>query len=226
MKRIVIILGLLLPISLSAQVDRPWHNWTVNPSSFDFNMNLVVQVQQNGVLNPDLEIGAFNGMECRGIAVPHYENTLHDYLWYLTVYGTNNEIIDFYVRLKEEELEAKTDYYVLFQPNGIVGDPLHPQVINFVMEPTACPAYEIRREVRVNPMPVGKGQIVDVSFPYNDQELRGAVAEVYTLSGSMIQAKKLACVPVALDPLKMAGTYLLKITLGSGEVLMEKIIVI
>ena len=218
---IVIMMGLLLPLSLLAQ-----HEWTVSSTAYDFNMTLVVEVQENGTVNPDLEIGAFCDMDCRGIAQPQYEAALGRYLWYLTVFGVSNDLIEFFIREEGIELEAKTEYNLLFQPNGIVGNPIEPQIIDFiVLNPTGCVTHEQPREIRICPMPVGRNQAMEVSLPSAEEELAGMLVEVYTLTGSLVQVKKPVCVPFALDPIKRAGTYLLKITMGTGEVLTEKIVV-
>lgn len=214
-------MGLLLPLSLLAQ-----HDWTVNSTAYDYNMTMVVEVQQNGTVNPDLEIGAFCGMDCRGIAQPQYETALGRHLWYLTVFGTSNDFIEFFIREKDIELEAKTEYNLMFQPNGIVGNPIEPQVIDFiVLNPTGCVAYERVRELRISPMPVGRNQVMEVSFPCAEEEPAEMLVEVYTLTGSLVQAKKPMGVPMTLDPIRNSGTYLLKITMGTGEVLTQKIVV-
>ena len=148
------------------------------------------------------------------------------YLWYLTVFGANNDLINFYVREHEIEMVAKTDYYLSFQPNGIIGNPIEPQIINFIVEePNGCLAYEQTRELRISPMPVGSNRVIEVNLQCAEEELSGMVVEVYTLTGSLLQTQKPMCMPMALDPIKRTGTYLLKITLGTGEVLTEKILV-
>lgn len=138
MKRFLMILmvGLLFSTSLFAQQYRPGHDWTVHSSAYDFNMTLVVQVQQNGVLDPNLEIGAFCGEECRGTASAHYESVLNKYLWYFVIHGNNGDNLSFYVREGGVEMDLETDYSLVFSPNAIIGNPATPPVINFTSQMT------------------------------------------------------------------------------------------
>lgn len=134
MKRFLIILvaGLLLPASLFAQHTRSGHDWTVHSSSYSFNMTVIAQVQLNGTVDSELEIGAFCGEECRGTATSQYETSLSRYNWYLTIHGdTEGDPISFFVRKQGVELEAVTAYSTTFSINGIIGNPINPQIINF-----------------------------------------------------------------------------------------------
>ena len=128
--------GVLLSTSLFAQHLRPSHDWTVHSAAFDFNMTLVVQVHENGVLNPNLEIGAFCGAECRGTASAHYESVLDKYLWYFVIHGADGDNLDFYVREGGVETDLQTNYSLVFSANGIIGNPAEPLVINFVSQQT------------------------------------------------------------------------------------------
>ncbi|MCR5645504.1 MAG: T9SS type A sorting domain-containing protein [Bacteroidales bacterium] len=194
---LIILLGWLLPVSLVAQ--NTGHDWTVNSSAYDFNMTLIVQVQQNGELNPAFELGAFCAEECRGTAQAQFEIALDTYLWYLVIHGNYGDVIHFFVRKDGVELEAETLYNLVFTPNEMIGSPLNPEIIDFIFdEPTACVSYE---------------------------EAQDMVAEVYSIDGHWVQTKRLNGFPITLDPIPVAGIYVVKITLGSGKVLTEKIVV-
>lgn len=133
MKRffVIVMAGLFLSFDLYAQHTRPGHDWTVNSTAFDFNMTIVVQVQHDGVVDASLEIGAFCGEECRGTVKAKYETVLDKYVWYLVIHGNAGDPINFYVRQAGVELDAETNYSLVFVANNIIGNPVNPLVINF-----------------------------------------------------------------------------------------------
>lgn len=139
MKRFIVIVmaGLFSSISLYAQHTRPGHDWTVNPSAYDFNMTIVVQVQQDGVVDPSLEIGAFCEEECRGTALAKYESVLNKYVWYVVIQGNSGDPINFYVRQADVELDVETTFSLVFTPNNIIGNTTNPIIVNFTTTSTS-----------------------------------------------------------------------------------------
>lgn len=133
MKRffVIVIAGLFFSLGLYAQHARPGHDWTVNSAAYDFNMTIVVQVQQDGVVDPSLEIGAFCVEECRGTAKSKFESVLNKYVWYFVIHGNAGDPINFYVRQAGVELDAETTFSLVFEPNNIIGNPANPLAINF-----------------------------------------------------------------------------------------------
>lgn len=209
MKRLVlfILMGWLFPVCLLAQHVSPRYDWTVNASAYDFNMTLIVQVQESGVLNPAFELGAFCGSECRGIATAQYENALGTYLWYMVVFGNSGDVIEFYIREDGEELKAETDYHLAFVPNEVIGQPAHPQIIDFVnLEPTGCISFE-------------DGGFFAENKPYS------GVTEVYDINGRLVQTIQLDPLHPTLHPHTPSGIYIVRTTLGTGEVLTKKIVI-
>lgn len=209
MKRLLvfILMGWMFPISLLAQNVRPGHDWTVNASAYDFNMTLIVQVQESGELNPAFELGAFCGQECRGIASAQYENALGTYLWYMVVFGNSGDAIEFYIREDGEELKAETTYHLVFVPNEVIGQPAHPEIIDFViLEPTGCVAYED-------------------GDPLTENEQYDGVVEVYDINGRLVQTVKSDPLLLTLPPHTPSGIYIVKTTLGTGKVLTKKIVI-
>lgn len=209
MKRLILFIlwGWLFPICLFAQNVRPGHDWNVNTSAYDFNMTLIVQVQVSGELNPALELGAFCGPECRGIATAQYENALGTYLWYLVIHGNSGDPIEFFVRVDGEELKAETTYHLAFVPNEVIGQPAHPQIIDFVnLEPTGCISFE-------------DGGFFAENKPYS------GVMEVYDINGRLVQTIQLDPLHPTLHPHTPSGIYIVRTTLGTGEVLTKKIVI-
>ena len=85
--------------------------------------------------------------------------------------------------------------------------------------------YEGVRELLVSPVPAERGDRVTLYFPFTPAEQEGLLVEVFTLSGSLMQSLKPTRYPIELDPLRVSGTYMVKITMGTGEVLTGKIII-
>ena len=85
--------------------------------------------------------------------------------------------------------------------------------------------YEGARELLVSPVPANIGQRVTLFFPFTRAEQQGLKVEVYTLTGSLMQADNPTNFPIELDPFTTAGTYMVKITMGTGEVVTGKIII-
>lgn len=85
--------------------------------------------------------------------------------------------------------------------------------------------YEGQRELLISPLPATRTQRVSLYYPFTQQEQQDVVVEVYTLTGSLVQSCKPTRFPIELDPFTTSGTYMLKITMGTGEVLSGKIIV-
>lgn len=93
-----------------------------------------------------------------------------------------------------------------------------------VWEVTVTP-YEGLRELLISPQPALKTQRVSLYYPFTQAEQRGVVVEIFTVGGSLLQSMKPTRFPIELDPFPTAGTYMVKITLGTGEVLSGKIII-
>lgn len=119
-----------------------------------------------------------------------------------------------------------------FEYQGVVFDKPGTHVLPFqtaaacdsLWEVTVIP-YEGLRELLISPQPATRSQQVSLYFPFTNQEQQGIIVEVYTLSGSLIQAKRPTRFPIELDPFTTAGTYMVKITMGTGEVLTGKLVV-
>ncbi len=93
-----------------------------------------------------------------------------------------------------------------------------------VWEVTVTP-YEGLRELLISPLPASKTQRISLYYPFTQTEQRGVVVEVYTVGGSLLQSKRPTRFPIELDPFPTSGTYMVKITMGTGEVLSGKIII-
>jgi hypothetical protein len=114
----------------------PYPEWTVQPSDYEFSMNISARLYVKGTLSEDDydRIGAFVGRECRGMANLIYDELIDDYLCYLTVYSNqySGETIEFHTwdRTECEEYWA-ADTTLIFQSDSYAGTPSDPLMLNF-----------------------------------------------------------------------------------------------
>ncbi|MBP5764532.1 MAG: laminin G domain-containing protein [Bacteroidales bacterium] len=85
---------ILEPLRIVMKVNGEMPQWSVNPSDYENNMNIVGQIYINGILmgNSDCRLAAFIGDECRGVAAP---KQIRGAAYVpLTVYGTAYQMIN------------------------------------------------------------------------------------------------------------------------------------
>jgi len=79
----------MLPIALKVTGPRP--DWAVNPYDFESSMNVIGQIQIEGVYQEDNEdiLAAFIGTRCVGLANPQFDKTKNSYVLFMDVYGNS-----------------------------------------------------------------------------------------------------------------------------------------
>lgn len=85
--------------------------------------------------------------------------------------------------------------------------------------------YDGVRELLISPVPAERNQRVTLYFPFTADEQHDLLVEVYSLAGNLLQANKPTRYPIELQPFVAAGTYMVRITMGTGEVLTGKFVV-
>lgn len=102
--------------------------WNVNPSNYEFSMNIVGKVLISGdtVDNQNSILGAFLGEECIGVASPIFHN-LNYQLFYITVYSSNvsGNQINFKFKDADDQISDISNY-VLFYNDKIIGTDTDP----------------------------------------------------------------------------------------------------
>lgn len=116
----IIILGMMiLGLGFSAEAQNYYFDKPVD--SFDGNnMTVYGQIKIDGEFaDENIEIGAFCGDEVRGRVLIRKNGSV--YLFFLTVYGNANDVINlrFYDHSVETELNVSGDYYITFSPESI-----------------------------------------------------------------------------------------------------------
>lgn len=131
-------------------------HWTFDSHQYPFNMTMIGAIQIDGVEQQSeyLEIGAFCGEECRGSELLAYYSEVDKYLVFLSVYGTNNDVITFklYDHQYQTELNLDNQQTVTFSANAFMGNPNEPYLFEFSSEITWL-------TVTANVLPEGSGYV-------------------------------------------------------------------
>ena len=111
-------------------------DWNVNPTDFDFSMNIVGRVKIEGKFSEDSydKIAAFSNGEVRGSAYLIYNEAFKEYFAYLTVFSNNvfGETIVFSIwdasqgKIIEAEIDGTSS--TIFKENEVVGSLSNPVI--------------------------------------------------------------------------------------------------
>lgn len=98
-------------------------NWSVNPDDYEFSMNMVIRVSNQGVANnaPNNKVGVFVGNQVRGVAMPTLINGVAYY--FITIYSNVyfGENLNFRVYYAPDDVVYPTLESVVFVHNKSVG---------------------------------------------------------------------------------------------------------
>lgn len=146
-------------------------HWFCNGHQYPYNMTMIGAIQIDGEEQQSeyLEIGAFCGEECRGSELLTYYPTADKYLVFLTVYGSNNDVITFrlYDHQTETELEVESLQEATFTANAIFGTPNEPYLFGFNSGLTML-------TITANVLPEGSGY-VNGNSTYSGTFSQGAI---------------------------------------------------
>lgn len=133
MKKFFVTLGIIMIAKFAYCVE---NYWKVNPSAYEFNMNVTASVYIDDVEQQDamLEIGVFFGEELRGSALPRLSPLVSKYIYDLTIYS--DETCELSFKLYDHNTNTVSDLVceqiLTFDANGTEGNAFNPYVINFV----------------------------------------------------------------------------------------------
>ncbi|SHG51876.1 Por secretion system C-terminal sorting domain-containing protein [Winogradskyella jejuensis] len=116
-------------IQIDLKVLSPAPDWSVNPSDFEFSMNIIGRVLIDGQFSADEfdTVGAFQQGEVRGSAQLEFDENYQQYYVFLTVYSNEafGEVISFRVwdastgQVKLVTIDAQSE--IAFQDNNVLG---------------------------------------------------------------------------------------------------------
>lgn len=122
---------------VNLDVVKPHPNWTVNPSNYQYSMNITTNyslTQLNAPLSTDTRdtIAVFKGNECRGYAGISYDPYTNQYVAFLTAYS--NSVVGDTFTFRIWDAVPGTEYqaveHLAFIDNGTIGQPLAPYILH------------------------------------------------------------------------------------------------
>lgn len=122
-------LGFEEQLNISVSINEQAPEWTVDPSQFDYSMNLAGRVRIEGVVSNDAndKVAAFINGEVRGVTNVEYVSVLDEYWIFMTIYGNQGDNIEFQVwDNSEAKIRSQVTPELDFVANGISGSSSNP----------------------------------------------------------------------------------------------------
>jgi hypothetical protein len=125
-------------MALALDVSKPLpKDWKVTPSNYQYSMNFIAQLNINGDVSrdPNDQVAAFVGDECRGIAKLRYIEALDNYQAYISVYSnkTAGEAIQFRIwNASDGQVHRDVTPTYLFESNDVKGTASKPEMLKAV----------------------------------------------------------------------------------------------
>lgn len=122
------------PLYIDFRVICPEPDWSLNNKGFSFSMNMTFELNIEGKVSNDSKdiVAAFIGRELRGLGRVQYSQELKKHLVFMTVYHSvsSGDSVKFQVwDASACKLYGKTLESFKFEPDGLVGSPLQPQLL-------------------------------------------------------------------------------------------------
>ena len=125
-------------LNLSLDVYKPLPaDWKYTASNYQYSMNFIAQLSINGEISrdPNDQVAAFVGGECRGIAKLRYIEALDKYEAYISVYSnrTSGDAIEFRIwNASDGQVHRDVTPTYVFESNGVVGTAIQPLILKAV----------------------------------------------------------------------------------------------
>ena len=196
-----------------ANITTEGNHWMPD-NAFANTINIMATIPANSVVNAseNVEIGAFVNGECRGSAKLMYVEPLDQYIAFLTVYGDEDETVNFNVYNEGNQYNA--DEQVVFVNDAVIGKVSDPFVLHI----------SGNNSLSLYPNPVSKGERVTVEL--NGQvDLNGATIQVYNALGSLIRTESFTQSSKTIEALLNSGIYTIKVTDAQGNAYVGKVVV-
>ena len=113
----------------------PYPGWEINPFDYQYSMNVTAQISVLGDVSDDIfdRVGTFVDGELRGYTNLVYDETMENYLVYLTVYSNQftGEEVEFHIWDRTGCMEYwGMDTSLIFTGDTYIGSPSNPFLIN------------------------------------------------------------------------------------------------
>ena len=206
----------------------PTH-WNVTNHNFADNMTFIgkITIDNLPATTEELEVGVFCNGEVRGGGRAILMEGLGTYRLFIQVYGDNGDELTFslFDHERGREHDAKCFQKVYFAANANYGTVHDPYAFKFYTEYNGIEEDEdMSHELTLVPNPAKSSQKVLLYCDFTPEEMSGLVVEVFNGLGVKIQQHEPTRFPVQLDEIENAGTYMVRVTTGTGRVLTKKLV--
>ena len=107
--------------------------WPVNQNTYENSMSIVAKVNTiDFSISSDLILGGFNGNYCVGNVSPINHNG--DFLYFLTLYGSEDDIINFNAINHKASKTYSSKNEILFENNSVVGTIENPLIVDLELD--------------------------------------------------------------------------------------------
>jgi hypothetical protein len=184
-------------------------HWDVERSAYRDNANVIATIDAKDItLSENLEVGAFINGECRGTTRLLYVEPFDQYMAFLTVYGHDDEQIQFMVY--DGNQTYTMDNQITYKTNLIAGNVKQPVVLH----------QSTNNGVVLYPNPVKAGEMFQIMMPENT----GVVTiELIDATGRMVLRSNDVHI-VSTDGM-VPGVYTIRISDEQGIAKYEKLII-
>ena len=123
------------PLTIDMIAMCPYPEWEINPFDYEYTMTVTAQLSVLGTVSEDIydRVGAFINGELRGVADLVYDETMENYLVYLTIYNNvyTGQDVEFHIWDRTGCVEFwGMDTSLVFTGDTYVGSPMDPLLIN------------------------------------------------------------------------------------------------
>ena len=184
-------------------------HWSVESKAYRDNASIIATIDaKNLTMTENLEVGAFVNGECRGTTRLLYVEPLNQYLAFLTVYGNDEEQIQFMVY--DGNNTYPMEEQITYRNNLVAGSAAQPVVLH----------QGLGDDFVIYPNPVKAGENVKIQLTEN---MRDVTVEIIDATGRVVLRRDGACT-VSTDGMAL-GVYTIRISDKQGRIKYEKLII-
>lgn len=207
----------------------PTH-WNVKNRQFPETMTFIgkITVDNLPATIEEYEVGVFCDNEVRGSGRAILMEGLGTYRLFIQVYGRQGDELTFrlYDHRHGREADATSTQVAYFIPNADYGRITDPYVFKFYTSGNGVDDIEgMSHELTLVPNPAEATDRVLLFCDFTPEERNGLTVEVFNTLGVRVQQTEPTRFPVQLKEITYPGSYTVKVTTGTGRVLVKKLVV-
>jgi hypothetical protein len=196
--------------------------WTANAHAFADNMSVVAVVLLDGAeLQSDAyEVAAFSGGRCIGATRLLYHDRRDRYYALIPVSGEEGMEVSFRLYQADgSEFQSRATETCAFAVNGVLGSLDEPLALHFNSATGLNEEWEV---LKLFPNPVERGGEVFLNIPHADFKKR---VEIYSVLDVMVGVQEIQGTSFRLGRSLAAGTYLIRVYVGTDKMYYGRLIV-